>query len=849
MTGHDATEALEEAFRRVWPLGVVERRSDRAIRPVELDEVWLGAQDIAEAIGPAAPPEPDREVDDAEEGGAAGAGSVRGREVWVIAAHKGMGKSKAIRASVRDLGELCEGAGQRRPTVLNVTFRRSLARGAAADFPGGTVYLDEEEPQLDAARHPVLTILINSLGRVRAVAAPRKFGSAGCAVSYEVVILDEWVSILEMLGGDLLDGACRLGILRVLSDVLRLARAVIVSDALLDEASLRVLSVLLGRPARPPLRSDNVRLVHYTHPIHADHTFLPYPSERDWETALLSSVAGGARVVVPCMTKAAALRLGQRLSAATGPSRNVLVYVAGGDRDLQSDMENIHRVWAETDVLVYSPVITAGCSFEVRGHFSECFLYAYQGTASPRSALQMVFRVRDLAARRIHVWVARAEDGWADAARAVAGLAGGHHSETAGESAVTAPPLLAAHDELMRCHGLREAERRHCFALAFWRLVHQTGARISGTANPADPGTQLALVDSLTSRAAGAIEQVRRSVPEERPWQMDDLEREGLLEWCGGDCEGEAALPYVPGAPPFAQEHDPAVWHTLFLRRLVVQAGWAPEQETEAAREEVLTPRRIDEEVRAAVASVLVLGRVRPLVQEILGSGAPVRWLPGLDGLLQPLLVADGPQGTSTVVYLHTQSTRLSWNDLESDVCVRAVFGWAVADIMRCPAPASRVRCIVASADASSVWVRTFALPGSSGRPSEGILRAFDYERCLPRRLPLRLEAATTWDPARHVAHVSAGERRVGEQAESDFACSLRSRQLVSGAPTSPPSVHAIRPIDPAAGGSIGQTWTDHTTMLRALVHGAASHALWFETPDAEPVAIRCRPLVGLGNS
>jgi hypothetical protein len=809
VTASDAAEALDAAFLRVWPRGQVERRDDASIRPVELDEVWLGG-----AMGAPLPAGLDEEWDGEgdDEGEAGAGGEAAGPHVWVVAAHKGMGKSKAIRASVRDLAELCEGAGQRRPTVLNVTFRRSLARGAAADFPGGTVYLDEEEAQLDAARHPVLTVLINSLGRVRPVAKGAR------AASYEVVILDEWVSILEMLGGDLLDGAARLEILRRLMEVLRLARAVVVSDALLDEASMRVLAVLLGG------RGPRVRLIHYTHPIHADHSFLAYGSEREWEAALLSAVATGGRVVVPCMTKAAALRLGQRLSA-SAPSRNVLVYVAGGERDLQSDMEQIHRVWAEADVLVYSPVITAGCSFEVRGHFSECFLYAYQGTASPRSALQMVFRVRDLAARRIHVWVARAEDGWADADRAVAGLEGG---EKAGALA-DAASLLDAHDELMRCHGLREAERRHCFALAFWRLVHQTGARIAPIrASALEPSAQLALVDALTARAADTIEQVRRSVPGERPWQMDDLEREGLLAWCG-EGEGEA-MPYVSGAPPFAQEHDSGVWHTLFLRRLVVQAGWAPEQAADARE----PPRRIDEEVRAAVASVLVLGRVRPLVQEILGSGAAVRWLPGLDGPLQPLLVADGPQGTSTVLYLHTQSARLSWNDLESDVCVRAVFGWAVADIMRCPAPASRVRCIVASADASSVWARSFAPAESSGRPSEGILRAFDYERCLPRPLPLRLEAATTWEPARHVAHVLAGERRVGEQA----------------APAeSSPRVHAIRPVDPAAGGSRGHPWTDPTAMLRALVHGAASHALWFETPDAEPVAIRCRPLVGLGKS
>jgi hypothetical protein len=775
-----------------------------------------------------------------------------------------MGKSKAIRASVRDLADLCEGAGMRRPTVLNVTFRRSLARGAAADFPGGTVYLDEEESQLDAARHPVLTVLINSLARVRSVAA--KTGA-----SYEVVILDEWVSILEMLGGDLVSGELRLEILRRLTEMLRLARAVVVSDALLDEASLRVLAELLQLPPGemgrrgPSARSEGVcapptrvSLVHYTHPIHADHTFHAYGSEQAWEQQLLAAAmrpSAGA-VVVPCMTKAAALRLSDRIRRAC-PSRRVIVYVAGGERDLQHDMEHIHRVWREADVLIYSPVITAGCSFEVRGHFDECFLYAYQGTASPRSALQMVFRVRDLAARRIHVWVARGQDGWADAeaalrdSRDAGAAAAGWKGPPAGAGVLQPASLLRTHDALMLCHALREAERNRCFALTFWRLVHQTGARIVGSSSSSSshgsahheattPAAQLDIVRRLTARTTEALIERQMAVPACRDWQLDDLERRGLLSWC------EPPLPQfeagAAAAPPFAQEHPPDEWHVLFLQRLVVQAGWPGGAEALSSTK----PRAIEAAVREAVASVLVLGSIRALVSQTLASCSEVWWTPGHDSLLQPLLVGITRQDSAgeqqqqqqdpaaIVLYVHTQSCRMTRNDLESDVAVRAVFGWAVADLMRQLPRVSSVRCIVTSADASVVWRGHFVpAPRLPDRASAGVLRAFDFERCRP--VPLACwdpaDPALTFDPAAHVDHVLAGEAAQGQQQH---------------AAATPARVFAIRPVDPTAVPIFGGTWTDPRSMLQALLHNRSPHALWFETAEAAPVAIRCRPLVGV---
>lgn len=381
------------------------------------------------------------------------------QKVIVIAAHKGMGKSKAIRAS---LLRLPPGT-----TVLNVTFRRVLARGEAANIPGGATYLDEDvHMRFGPGTHPALTIVINSLWRVDG--------------TYDVVILDELVSILEMLAGELLDGAMRMRILEALVRLIEEARVVIVADALLDELSLRVVADVLCADAR-------VKAIHYTHCNHADHAYVHYSKFSAWHRELMARVKAGSRVVVPALTRAFALRIEKEVQMAA-PGARVLTYVADSDHDMEAHMRDIHDHW-KVDVLIYSPVITAGCSFEERAHFDECFLYAFQGTASVRSAIQMTFRVRDLARRRIHVFVDRAGR-WVPEPPldviAPIDLAHGTFPWRREDA------VVRFHDGLNRIAHMREYERTRCFAAAFWALIAQTGVPIISAdlgGNPPPPLT------------------------------------------------------------------------------------------------------------------------------------------------------------------------------------------------------------------------------------------------------------------------------------------------------------------------------------------------------------------------
>jgi hypothetical protein len=494
--------------------------------------------------------------------GLGGGGQDSIRKVHVISAAKGMGKSKAIRKTV----------GTAATAALNITFRRSLARSSSADIPGCLVYMDHDDLDEAMTAGKPMTVLINSLLRI----------SPSVHASPKVIVLDEWVSILEMLGSELIDDQKRYQIIKRLHQLLQFAETIIVSDALLDCDSLVCLRAFLESGAGAGLRETagvagaaglgkvayDIALYDYAHKPHAFHEFIHHAKLEEWMARLVDSVLGcNRKVVIPCMTKAFALRMYEMVK---DWGRQVLLYTSDSCADmLATSLSNINDAWAGCDILIYSPVITAGCSFEIRSHFDECFLYAYQGTASVRSALQMMFRVRDLSHLKVHIHLEKGS--MADFTQ-VHDLVAIHPRSSSGLGALiddaSAYPLVI-NDHIMRLRKVRELDRRFCFGSAFWDLLKRSGARIVG-----DPLASEKCVQESTTIAVRQAREDLTKVPVRRSRiHLGDLIDEGII-----DQENiHIQFTHVPPPDPFfdsqANEFDPERWFAFMYALYAVHSG------------------------------------------------------------------------------------------------------------------------------------------------------------------------------------------------------------------------------------------------------------------------------------
>lgn len=384
--------------------------------------------------------------------------------VLVVQAPKGAGKSKAIREAVHN--QLPAKA-----SVLQITFRRSLAWSSCAlAGRGASLYSALPEGAISARQHPRLTIVINSISRVRG--------------TYDVVIIDEIVSVMDMLAGSLLNDTVRVSAVSTLAALVGAARTVVIADAMLDASCVDfvLLCRQMAQAALGPVRFWADPLVHlrfldYTRRLHGGYQFVPHAKLASWTAALDAALAAGQRVVVPCMTKAQA----EAVAARYRSEHAVLLYTADTDAALlQAHMTDIHSAWSQAAVLVYSPVVTAGCSFELP-HFDTIFFYGCARLGSVRSAIQMIARVRDVKTQTVHVFLSKAES-----------------YEPLDAAVLCRPPLYASvsdyPDGYMKLLELLAHHRRletlcaaASFPYYFWSLVVHSGARIGFVASGRPP--------------------------------------------------------------------------------------------------------------------------------------------------------------------------------------------------------------------------------------------------------------------------------------------------------------------------------------------------------------------------
>lgn len=290
-----------------------------------------------------------------------------------IQGQKGFGKSVAIRMLKETTFK-----GLR---IVHINFSRSLSFFSAKKRGLDTHHYAKDAKPL---KQDKLEVVVNSIPRIKR--------------PYDVVVIDEVVSVMEMICGSLITETHRMAVIAKLFQLMRAAKYVVIADAMLGPVTVHFFRLLRG--LRVPLR-----FVDYTYRPQHGYRCIVYRDEESWMRTLCEAIEEGKRVIVATMLAYMARRIAA-LVRIKYKDKKVQVYFEGrGSDDTAGAMKNIKR-WSNCDILIYSPVITAGCSYEEK-HFDELFFYGMSSpyTGSVRSAIQMTSRVRDLANKTMHSYI------------------------------------------------------------------------------------------------------------------------------------------------------------------------------------------------------------------------------------------------------------------------------------------------------------------------------------------------------------------------------------------------------------------------------------------------------------
>ncbi len=292
-----------------------------------------------------------------------------------VKANTKMGKTKKLKEFIdnRFDSKICQAR------IVFLSFRQTFSSNIKERFPDFTLY-SEVKGDLVANR---VIVQVESLHRL-ATLEP-----------IDLLILDECESILGQFSSGLHE---QFNVAWAkFKWMLRTAKFIVAMDAHLSNRSFK-----LFERQRPDFKTK--ALFHYASYKNATNEEYYLTHDRAVWFGALAEVANANRVAIPIssLTEARGLEaiLREKL-----PGKQIKIYSSETNRtELKEHFSDVGRYWSQYDILIYTPTITAGVSFEL-DHFGYIFGYFVHTSCDAATCHQMLARIRNVRAKKSVIYL------------------------------------------------------------------------------------------------------------------------------------------------------------------------------------------------------------------------------------------------------------------------------------------------------------------------------------------------------------------------------------------------------------------------------------------------------------
>lgn len=291
----------------------------------------------------------------------------------LIKAQMKLGKTKELREYINREFPYNPNA-LKQPVIRMITFRQTFSRSVHELFPEFVIYSDVQG-EINNIKHPRAIIQMESLHRLQ-MRTP--------AEPIDLLILDESESIFSQVCSGLHKQFHTS--FATFKWLLETSKRVICMDANLNDRTANIIKYTRG---------EEGLLFHWNNYDRAqdDKYFITNDME-DWLNFLIKNVTEGRKIVVPMNSLRDAETVYEAISEIDGIKCRLY-----SSKTMQSDKDehfsNVHRYWSELDVLIYTPTVSAGISFEL-AHFDMLFGYFVDASCDVETCRQMLCRVRNI---------------------------------------------------------------------------------------------------------------------------------------------------------------------------------------------------------------------------------------------------------------------------------------------------------------------------------------------------------------------------------------------------------------------------------------------------------------------
>ncbi len=288
-----------------------------------------------------------------------------------------MGKTKALMEYIKLLPADA--------IIRFVSFRVTFSGNIKSSFTDFTLYSDHNTTFDHTTKK--LIIQVESLHRLQITKG---------SPPPDLLILDESEAILEQFGSGLL----REFVLcwSAFTYLLKYSKRVIALDALMSDRTYNTLArVRFGDQPAPPITYHRNAYEN----AHADTIYIT-PTKLKWLAVLYSAIDSDEKIAVPMSSLIEAKILYTNLCKKY-PGKQIKMYSSESSSADRKHFSDVHAYWA-VDVLIYTPTISAGVSFEI-AHFDKVFAYFSDASCPVETCIQMIGRIRDVALKTLFICI------------------------------------------------------------------------------------------------------------------------------------------------------------------------------------------------------------------------------------------------------------------------------------------------------------------------------------------------------------------------------------------------------------------------------------------------------------
>ena len=295
------------------------------------------------------------------------------RRIYLLKAAMGMGKTKALIRYIRQLPEHYR--------ILCLSPRRSLTRELRRKL-GFVSYLDKKGKLGISADTRRVICSIESLSRVE-------------PIQWDLVIMDEYRSVMRQVTSSTLRIEPQIAI-GIVENLIRHTKNIIGIDADFKKEDIDFLERILGKDT---LEQD-LQVVQYTYKPHVGDKYELWSNKELWRQQLTQDLMNNKRIAIATTSKDESKKLAAWITK-DFPNKRIKLYNRDTDEAIKKrDFEDLKTALKDVDVLIYTPTMSHGCSYEEQGYN---VVYAYfpgKSQVEYTTCLQMLYRVRDISEKR-----------------------------------------------------------------------------------------------------------------------------------------------------------------------------------------------------------------------------------------------------------------------------------------------------------------------------------------------------------------------------------------------------------------------------------------------------------------